>query len=272
MQGKIWRRLLAAGLLVASGIAPAACGAGREKTGAAARADAEWTWLEQTKGRLDSARSERARAEASGAAAPQGDAASPAAPDPAPARPPRDPPMNPQIERLAAEFSRRLVEYINSHPPVQGEPLDERQRAALRMKSDEEMVQARAYIEQGGDYQRAIEIYEAALSVDPGNAALRRELASARALRYMTPERFARAKEGMSPREVRQLLGQPNLHNVREYADRGVTAWFYPKGASGAAAAIWFHREPGAAEPTVYMLDFNAVSTEQAPPEDQAGG
>ena len=77
----------------------------------------------------------------------------------------------------------------------------------------------------------------------------------------MTPERFAQVKEGMTPAEVRKLLGHPNLHNVREYADRGVVAWFYPKDASGAAAAVWFHREKGAAAPTVYMADFEAVRT-----------
>ncbi len=266
MQLDIWRRwrpILAAGLLIAAGLAPAGCGAGREKSGAAAQADAEWTWLEEAKGRLDTARAELARANAANAA----DTADPANP----AGAGDSAPLAREVERQANEFSRRLVEYINTHPPVQGEPLDARQRAALRMKSDEEMVQARAYIERGGDYQRAIEIYEAALSVDPGNTALQRELTRARSLRYMTRERFDQAKEGMSPTEVRRLLGQPNLHNVRDYAGRGVTAWFYPKNISGDAAAVWFHREAGEAEPKVYLLDFDAVSTEQGPPEDQAG-
>jgi hypothetical protein len=127
----------------------------------------------------------------------------------------------------------------------------------VRLKSDEDIVVAHQFIERGGDYRRAIEIYEAALAVDPANPRLRQELEKARGLRYMTAERFAGVKEGMTPDEVRAVLGQPNLHNVRDYADRGVSAWFYPKGPDGAAAGVWFQRKDGGAR--VYELDFEAV-------------
>ena len=127
---------------------------------------------------------------------------------------------------------------------------------------------ARQFIDQGGDYQRAIDIYREALAVDPGNQRLREELARAQARRYMTRETFGQVKEGMEQEEVRRLLGQPNLHNVRDYPDRGVVGWFYPKDASGAAAAVWFHMEEGGA--TVYLLDFNALDP-QAPAEPTPG-
>lgn len=274
-QGSLLAGLMAGLLLAAAGLA-AGCGEGRPGRVASRPADAEWDWLQQTKERLDAERARLARIET---AAPEAVAGTPAGPatsgsgpradlPPAPPDPAADPPadqLRREIDRLAADFGRRLVGYINAHPPVQGEPLDERQRAALRMRSDEEIVQGRAYIERGGDYQRAIEIYEAALAVDPGNAAIEQELARARQMRYMTPERFAKVEEGMTPAQVRALLGQPNLHNVREYEERGVLAWFYPKDASGAAAAVWFHREKQAAGPTVYMTDFEAVRTDEAP-------
>ncbi len=219
---------------------------GGEPAGAASQASgAEWSWLQETKKELD-----RRRTMLAGGA---GKA---------------DPKLVQETETLATEFNRRLVELINADPPVQGEPASERQKAAIRMKSDEEIVLARQFIEQGGDYQRAIDIYKEALAVDPGNLRLREELARAQARRYMTRETFDQVKEGMEQEEVRHLLGQPNLHDVRDYPDRGVVGWFYPKDASGAAAAVWFHREGG--RTTVYLTDFNALDT-RAPAEPRPG-
>ena len=79
----------------------------------------------------------------------------------------------------------------------------------------------------------------------------------AQAQRYMTRETFAQLKEGMDQEEVRSLLGQPNLHNVRDYPSRGVVGWFYPKDESGAAAAVWFRNDGGRF--TVYLFDFDAL-------------
>ena len=220
-------------------------------------ADAEWSWLQETKKDLDRRRAALATMAASTAST--ASTASGTEVDPKLAR---------EAEALSLEFNRRLVELINADPPVQGEPASERQKAAIRMKSDEEIVLARQFIEQGGDYQRAVDIYKEALAVDPGNSRLREELARAQARRYMSREAFDQVKEGMEQEEVRRLLGQPNLHNVRDYPDRGVVGWFYPKDTSGAAAAVWFRKESGSA--SVYLLDFNALDprapAEPAPP------
>lgn len=253
--GASFRGLLLAIVLLAIGTGLAGtfgCGPSsdtEEPVGAVAQAsDAEWSWLQETKKELDRRRAVIA-----------GSAGSPASTDPKLAR---------ETEALTLEFNRRLVELINADPPVQGKPASERQKAAIRMKSDEEIVLARQFIEQGGDYQRAIDIYKEALAVDPGNPRLREELARAQARRYMTREAFDQVKEGMEQEEVRRLLGQPNLHAVRDYPDRGVVGWFYPKDASGAAAAVWFHKEGGRA--TVYLLDFNALDP-RAPAEPTPG-
>jgi tetratricopeptide (TPR) repeat protein len=219
----LWSSLLPA-LLAGCGPSPAEKGtAAQGPSRPSSAADAEWRWLQETKAALDGQSSKPAR----------------------------------ETEALALEFNRRLVEFINADPPVQGEPASERQKAALRMKSDEDILLARQFIEHGGDYQRAIDIYKEALAVDPGNPRLREELARAQARRYMTRETFDQVKEGMEQEEVRAFLGQPNLHNVREYPDRGVVGWFYPKDSSGRAAAVWFHEEGGRA--TVYLLDFDAL-------------
>ena len=83
----------------------------------------------------------------------------------------------------------------------------------------------------------------------------------------MTRATFAQAQKGMDPDEVRRLLGQPNLNNVRTYPDRNVVGWFYPRDASGTAAAVWFHKEDG--KLVVYLTDFDALNP-QAPSQPGA--
>jgi tetratricopeptide (TPR) repeat protein len=211
-------------------------------------ADAEWAWLQDAQQQLAGL---RARSAAN----------------------PADAKLAREAEALGAEFDRRLVELINADPPVQGEPLSERQQAALRMKTEEDIHLAHTFIDKGGDYQRALDIYRQALAIDPGNTRLKEELARAEARRYVTTEAFARVQGGMDQEAVRKLIGQPNLNNVRAYPDRGVVGWFYPKDASGAAAAVWFHKEDGRF--TVYLTDFDAIrprAPEPMPPAAPAPG
>jgi tetratricopeptide (TPR) repeat protein len=233
-------------LCFVSGLLPlAGCGSGEHGDrdhGTARRSgapEAEWAWLRKTRPELDA---QRARLAAN----------------------PADPALAQQAQALSDEFNRRLVAFLNADPPVQGEPLTPRQREALRLKSDEDIVLARTFIEQGGDYERAIDIYKQALLVDPGNPRLREELARAQGRRYMTREAFVQIQKGMDQDEVRRLLGQPNLNNVHAYPDRGVVGWFYRKDPTGAAAAVWFHKEDGRF--AVYLADFDALQPRQAAP------
>ncbi|HYG61047.1 MAG TPA: hypothetical protein VEL74_00575 [Thermoanaerobaculia bacterium] len=262
---RLGRRLGKTGLaaLLALTLSPfgaTGCGPDEEAKPAptALAADAEWRWLQDSRRSLEEKRAQLAQAEA---------AARSAAPQPATQPNAQAGPQAPQddvarrrqeVDALSTELRRRLVDFINADPPVEGRPMTPRQQEALRMKSDEEILVAQDFIQRGGDYRRAIEIYQAALSVDPGNPRLRQELEKARGMRYMSRERFSQVKEGMTQDEVRTLLGQPNLHNVREYTERKVSAWFYPKGPEGAAAAVWFERS-GSGPARVYERDFDAV-------------
>jgi tetratricopeptide (TPR) repeat protein len=252
MQGSFRRKLAAALVCAVLGAAALVTGCGqppREEPGAARRspaAEAEWAWLQKT---------QRTLAEQRGRLA-----ADPAGPRNAAARA--------ALRRQTAELNARLVAFINADPPVQGQPLTARQQAAIRMKSDEDLLLAREFIDEGGDYQRAVEIYKEALAIDPGYARIEEELAQAQARRYTTREAFAQLKKGMSQDEVRGLLGPPNLHSVRDYPARGVVGWFYPKDASGAAAAVWFAKSNGNGSGgggyAVYLFDFDALQP-QAP-------
>ena len=256
--------LLLCGLL--AGALLAACGKASEPAGAGAdpaAAEAEWAWLQQARQHLEGQRRRLAALEAQAAA---GGA------DPELAR--QTAALRAEVERLTAQLGMRLVAFINSRPPVDGRPLSAVQRAAVRMKSDEDILLARGYVHEGGDYLRAIEIYEAALAVDPGYQRLLEELVAARRLRYMTRDRFDQVREGMRGEEVRRLLGTPNVPNVRVSADREVEAGFYPQDGSGAAAAVWFRIEPAGGEHaarTVYEADFDAVQPPAPAPAAPAG-
>lgn len=227
-----------------------ACGGTAEEDPAVqtrtAAAETEWDWLKRSRQELDEKREELSRAEIlvrkNGG----------------------DPAAAPAVQALARdvrartdELRRRLLQFINDNPPVAGEKPAGRTLEAVRMKSDEDILVAREHVDEGGDYRMAIDIYEAALAVDPDNPRLQQELENAQARRYMTPERFAQVQEGMSADEVRALLGPPNVNDIREYPERGVTGWFYARNAKGAAAAVWFEKKGN--RQVVYELAFDAL-------------
>jgi outer membrane protein assembly factor BamE (lipoprotein component of BamABCDE complex) len=128
------------------------------------------------------------------------------------------------------------------------------QIAAMRMKSAEDMVIAREFIEMGGDYRKAIEIYQSALVADPDNAALKSALDRAKADRYMTEARLAAVKKGMTEAQVRAVLGTPYHRNVKEYPEKKVSAWFYPTNEANDAAGVYFN-----AKKEVYEVKFDAI-------------
>jgi tetratricopeptide (TPR) repeat protein len=238
--------VVSAGCSGKRGESPGASGHVEAAESAAKTADTEWAWLQQAKKTLDAERVKLAETRARQQTAPSPAAiAATAASEKA-------------VAARAEELDRRLVDFINARPPIEGEKPAGRLLDAVRMKSDEDILLAHESIRQAGDYRRAIDIFEAALAVDPDNRRLRQELDEARARRYMTAARFAQVKKGMTRDEVRAMLGQPNVRDVREFPERGVTGWFYTKDAEGRAAAVWFAKDKGGAS-TVYMADWNAV-------------
>ena len=213
----------------------------------AAAADSEWIWLEKAHQTLTAKREELAGARQARRGQENAEA-------------------DPAVQALALdvrtrteEYRRRLLEFINRNPPPAGEKASGRTLEALRLKSDEDILVAREHIDEGGDYRTAIDIYEAALAVDPDNPRLREELESAQARRYMTRERFEQVQEGMTADQVRTLLGSPNVNDVREYPERGVTGWFYARDARGGAAAVWFEKKGRNGQQVVYEVAFDAL-------------
>lgn len=167
-----------------------------------------------------------------------------------------------EITTQAEDLNAALVEFINSNPPLEGEPLTEQQEQAFDLKAREDMVLAEEYITEGGDYPRAIRIYQDILTYAPDNERVKEALARAEANRYMTQERFSQVEQGMSQAEVQELLGPVNFQNRREFPEQGVVAWYYPKSPERDAAGVFFRERDG--RWVVYRADFEAVKAASA--------
>lgn len=231
---------------------------------------AEFDWLTESQQALQSLRQEladlRAQAEAQASEGEEGEAASEGEEGEAATEGEGEMSLEKQIREaegkvleLSEEFNQRIAGFFNEiEPMLEGEEPNERQAAVLRMKSAEDMVIAAEYIERGGDYRRAIRIYQDAMALDPDNPDLQAALARAEEMRFMTRERLAEVKNGMTQPEVKKLLGPVNLRNVRDYPERNVVAWFYPVDESGKASAVWF-RKNRSGELAVYKTEFEQI-------------
>ncbi len=217
----------------------------------------EWTWLQEAKQALDGRRVELAELQSQTSL-----------PEATPEIAQQVAQLDSEITTQAEEFTIRLVNFLNADPMLEGVAPSERQLAAVRVKSAEDLILAQEWIDKGGDYKRALDIYDTALALDPGNADLEAARAAADAARLMTAERFALASRGMSAAQVRAVLGQPNRHNIREYADRGVVAWFYPTSERGDAAGVWFEVDAETGEAAAYQLQYDALQRQDAPPAE----
>ncbi len=245
-----------------------ACNQVSEEDVKAAKDAEEWAWIAQAKVDLDAKRGELATLHERIATFQEPAEDAPAteegtdgeAPLTAEALAEQAKAVEQEAQGLTESFLGRLIQFINDQQiGVESEPTDI-QRQALAFKSDEDILLAREYIDKGGEYQRAIDIYSQALVFDPDNEKLAVAKAEAESLRFMTEERLAGVKKGMSREEVRAVLGTPKHHNVREY-DNGTIAWFYPKEEPHTASAVFFQDKKG--EMKIYKTDFNAIKAEQ---------
>ncbi|MCP4658533.1 MAG: hypothetical protein GY856_24230, partial [bacterium] len=164
-----------------------------------------------------------------------------------------------EINTLSDDFNARAAGFLNDQGLVVGGELNSLQRQAIDLKIDEDMVLAQGWIDEGGDYQRAINIYTDALRLDPENQRLKEAIATAEELRHMTKERFDQVKKKMTQDEVRELLGQVKLRNIREYPEDNVVGWWFRKADGGAAAIYFKEKKKGDGEWVVYEADFEAL-------------
>ncbi|MGH9458869.1 MAG: tetratricopeptide repeat protein [Thermoanaerobaculia bacterium] len=117
-----------------------------------------------------------------------------------------------------------------------------------------------AYMNVLARYERAIELYRAALAADPSSDEVRKRIALAESRRFVSMDAFARIRDGMSERDVEAALGIPRedwIKHVRQ--DRHLySVWIYPRADDG-AAAVYFDNG------IVYHTNWNAAAPPPAP-------
>lgn len=156
----------------------------------------------------------------------------------------------------AEAFYQKVIEYINESGIIEGQPRTPEQSQAFDWKAEEDIRIAAEYIDMGGDYSRAIDIYNGSLMADPENQKLLEAKAEAERLQYMDEERFSQVKKGMTQDEVQALLGTVNRRNVREYEKDNTVGWFYRR-EDGGAAGVFFKEKKGVW--TAVVVDYNAA-------------
>ncbi|MEM1182521.1 MAG: hypothetical protein AAGM22_29510 [Acidobacteriota bacterium] len=175
-----------------------ACSGGGEQDDAAAQNDAQWNEIQTMKSQLDAKRAELqalrdqlVAADAADSDAPAEDAeGSEGAEDATPSLTPEEiqakiDEMQPAVSDETDTLYGRVVDLINNSGLVEGAELSPEQRQAFDLKADIDIIYAQEYIDRGGDYQRAIDIYGQALRSDPTNQKLLDAQAEAEKLQHM---------------------------------------------------------------------------------------
>ena len=107
-------------------------------------------------------------------------------------------------------------------------------------------------------YDRAIELYNSALAIDPGNVEATQRLAQIKSQRYVELGSFSAVKKGMKQDDVRRILGLPREDWIKQIVQKGkvYSVWIYPK-EDGGASAVYFDNG------VVYFVNWNAAATRQ---------
>src|SRR4029077_1464927 len=154
-------------------------------------------------------------------------------------------------ESAYVPFIDKLKEYFDrTHDPRAGQVL-----------AREKIIMGDEYMQYLSRYDKALELYQAALEIDPTNAEAMKRVELAQQRRFVSMTAFANVKGGMKEDDVRRLVGLPRedwskqvMQNNRVYS-----VWIYPK-EDGGASAIYFDNG------VVYHTNWNAA----APPAPQA--
>jgi len=125
----------------------------------------------------------------------------------------------------------------------------------------EKIIMGDEYMQYLSRYDKALELYQAALEIDPTNAEAMKRVELAQQRRFVSMTAFANVKGGMKEDDVRRLVGLPREDWIKQVVQnsRVYSVWIYPK-EDGGASAIYFDNG------VVYHTNWNAA----APPASQA--
>jgi hypothetical protein len=164
-------------------------------------------------------------------------------------------------EALTATFEgvqSQLQEFLNT--ALNEFPESPETAEGLNIYSAEAILSAREIVEKSGHYSKAIETLETAKNYYdmvglPAFQPMVDTIAELDDWQFITEERFAEIKKGMTQDEVTAVAGVVYNRNIQEDPKSGVVTWLY-KTRDGNAAAIYFNKKN-----TVYNMKWNALKT-----------
>lgn len=121
-------------------------------------------------------------------------------------------------------------------------------REALRLYADEAIRNAQDFIDQAGNYGKALDLLQTSKGYfDAVNLPVPDDLAkaidTAQTMRFLSQDRFDKVQKGMTFDEVKAVTGTPFYANVHEQEVRGkkITTWLFNRADQG-VAAIYFEK------------------------------
>lgn len=152
-----------------------------------------------------------------------------------------------ELDQIFTEDQNELAAFLNkalNDAPQAPETLE-----GLKIYAQDTILNARDYMNEAGDYRKAVELLEtaesyfAAISATPPDE-LEELLKEAKRLRFITRDRFDAVKKGMTKAEVRAITGTPLALNVREQEVKGqkVTVWLF-RSEEGDIASFFFNQK-----------------------------
>ena len=156
-----------------------------------------------------------------------------------------------KLEPTYVPFLDKVKEYFDrTHDP-----------RAAQVLAREKIIMGDEYAQYLSRYDKALELYRAAVDIDPTNVEAKKRVALAESRRFVSMTAFANVKTGMKEDAIRGLLGLPREDWIKQVVqnNRVYSVWIYPK-EDGGASAIYFDNG------VVYHTNWNAA----APPASQA--
>ena len=156
-----------------------------------------------------------------------------------------------KLEPAYVPFLDKVKEYFDrTHDPRAGQVL-----------AREKIIMGDEYMHYLSRYDKALELYRAAVDLDPTNEDAKKRVELAQQRRFVSMTAFANVKTGMKEDAVRVLVGLPREDWIKQVVqnNRVYSVWIYPK-EDGGASAIYFDNG------VVYHTNWNAA----APPASQA--
>jgi tetratricopeptide (TPR) repeat protein len=155
-----------------------------------------------------------------------------------------------KLEPTYIPFLDKVKEYFDrTHDPRAGQVL-----------AREKIIAGDEYMQYLSRYDKALELYRAAVDLDPTSADAKQRVVLAQQRRFVSMTGFANVKGGMKEDDVRKLVGLPREDWIKQVVqnNRVYSVWIYPK-EDGGASAIYFDNG------VVYHTNWNAA----APPAVQ---